>query len=672
MSSSALMTIGMRAMFADYASMQTTGHNIANANTPGYSRQTVNLATAGGQFSGAGFFGKGVDVSSVQRASNKFLTMQAQAASSMAAMDDARSSQLLQLQNVFPTGASGVGAAMGDFLNSFVDLATDPDDGSARQVILSDATQVAQRFADAGAQLDALQVGVNGDLKSAVEQVNSLAQQVAKINEQIAGFKGLGQPPNDLLDQRDDLVRQIGSFVKVSTMPANDGSLGVFIAGGQRLVLGNSAQQLAVTQDPADASRSAISISDNGILRPLTPDLLVGGSISGLLKFQNEDLVDARNQLGQQAAAFAWRVNQVQSYGLDMGSPAGSGAPIFGTGAPQAIPNANNARDATGAFASSVSITVTDGTQLQASDYTLAADPANPGSYIVTRQSDGVQFGMAPDASSPGQFQYTRLSDGAALGNSMDGMRLDVTGTPTGTDSFLLQPVGRASAGMKCVLDDPNGIAAAAPVTGLVGAANTGTATITQLDVVSSAYDPNTDTNITFGANGTYTYQLVDYNGNVTGTGSGTWTPGQPIAINGYELSLNGVPASGDTIDVVRTAHPESNNGNAQAMVALRDEQLVGRTQRLDGTIAAGETVTDAYATSLADVGVRVQSAQTSAKISAAASSQADTALGSQTGVNLDEEAARLIQFQQGYQAAAKVLQVAQSIFDTMLQTLAR
>jgi len=124
MSSSALMTIGMRAMFADYASMQTTGHNIANANTPGYSRQTVNLATSGGQFSGAGFFGKGVDVSSVQRASNKFLTMQAQAANSMASMDDARAGQLQQLQNVFPTGATGMGAAMGDFLNSFVDLAT--------------------------------------------------------------------------------------------------------------------------------------------------------------------------------------------------------------------------------------------------------------------------------------------------------------------------------------------------------------------------------------------------------------------------------------------------------------------------------------------------------------------------------------------------------------------
>jgi flagellar hook-associated protein 1 FlgK len=671
MTSSALMTIGMRAMFADYASMQTTGHNIANANTPGYSRQTVNVATAGGQFSGAGFFGKGVDVTSVQRASDKFLTMQSQAAASMAAMDDARSSQLQQLQSVFPTGDSGVGAGMGSFLNDFVDLANNPSDPSARQVILSDAQDVAKRFSDAGAQLDSLQTGVSGDLKSSVDQVNSLAQQVASINQQIAGLNGLGQPPNDLLDQRDQLVRQIGNLVKVTTLPASDGSMGVFIAGGQRLVLGNSAQQLAVTPDPTDPSRSAISINDNGIQRALTPDMLVGGSISGLLKFQNEDLVDARNQLGQQSAAFAWRVNQVQSYGLDMGSPPGAGAPIFSTGAPLAIPNTSNARTASGAFASNVSITVTDGTQLQASNYKLAPDPANAGSYIVTRQSDGVQFSMAPDPLNAGQYQYTRLSDGAALGNSMDGMQLSVTGTPAATDSFELEPVARASAGMARVLSDPNGIAAASPVSGVMGATNAGTATISQLDVVSNAYNPNVNANITFGAGGNYTWQLVDSTGAITGTGSGTWTAGQPIAVNGFQLSLDGVPASGDTIAVTPTAHPETNNGNAQAMVALRDEKLVGRTQQLGGGLAQGQTVTDAYANSLAEVGVRVQSAQTTAQISAATSTQADATLTSKTGVNLDEEAARLIQFQQGYQAAAKVLQVAQSIFDTMLQTLA-
>ncbi len=219
MSSSALMSIGVRAMFANYASMQTTGHNIANAQTPGYSRQTVQLQTSGGQQTGAGFFGKGVDVVTVQRASDAFLTTQAQVASSMSAMDGARSSNLQQLETVFPPGDSGTGAAVGNFMNAFVDLANSPADSSARQVILSDAAEVAGRFSTAGDQLDRLQSGVTADLRSSVAEVNRMAAQVATLNGSIAALRSSSSAPNDLLDQRDQLVKQIGNLVKVSTSP---------------------------------------------------------------------------------------------------------------------------------------------------------------------------------------------------------------------------------------------------------------------------------------------------------------------------------------------------------------------------------------------------------------------------------------------------------------------
>ena len=666
MSSSALMSIGTRAMFANYASMQTTGHNIANAQTPGYSRQTVELATSGGQQTGAGFYGKGVDVVTVRRASDAFLTSQAQAASSMAAMDDARAANLQQLESVFPPGDAGVGAAVGTFMNGFVDLANSPSDSSARQVILSDAAEVADRFATAGGQLDRLQNGVTADLRNSVNQVNQMAKQVASLNANIAALRGTTNSPNDLLDQRDQLVKQIGNLVKVSTITADDGTMGVFIAGGQRLVLGAEAQQLAVTPDAANSARSTISISDSGIKHELSNDLLVGGSISGLLKYQNEDLVSARNQLGQMATAVAARVNQVQGYGTDMGSPAGAGDPIFAVGGPVGIPNAHNSRDATGNFAATVSLTVTDGSQLKASDYTLAADPAVGGNYLLTRVSDGVQFSMTPAG---GGFSYTRLSDGAAMGNSVDGFQVSITGSPAATDSFELEPVGRAAVAMTRVLDDPRGLAAASAMTAVVGVANTGTATVAGLNVVSPASDPTLTTAINFtDATGDYAYTLTDPSGTVTASGTGTWTPGQPIALNGYELSLNGVPASGDTLSVTKTAHPESNNGNAVAMAALRDESFVGRDMQLDGSLQDGDTATDAYASVLANVGVRVQSAKTASTISAATSVQADTVVADKSGVNLDEEAGRLIQFQQGYQAAAKVLQVAQAIFDTLLQ----
>jgi len=667
MTSSALMSIGMRAMFANYSSMQTTGHNIANAQTPGYSRQTVDLATSGGQQTGAGFFGKGVDVVTVRRASDAFLNTQSQVASSMAAMDDARSSNLQQLETVFPTGDTGMGAAVGTFMNAYVDLANSPADSSARQVILTNAAEVADRFATAGAQIDRLQQGVTQDLRNSVAQVNQLASQIAKLNYDIAGLRGSGQSPNDLLDQRDQMVKQLGNLVKVSTVTANDGSMGVFIAGGQRLVLGAEAQKLAVTPDPANSGRSTIAMDDNGILHELSTDLLVGGSISGLMKYQNEDLVAARNQLGQMAASVAARVNQVQGRGIDMGSPPGAGDAIFAVGGPVAIPNTHNARNAAGGFAAQVSLTVTDGSQLKASDYTLAADPANGGSFIVTRQSDGVKFSMAPDGA--GGFQYTRRSDGAAMGGSIDGFQIAFNGTPAATDTFELEPVGRAATSMVRTLDDPNGIAAASPMTAVMGVNNKGTASVAGLSVVASTNDPTQTAAISFtDANGGYSYTLTDAGGNVTASGNGTWTPGQPITMNGFALTLNGVPGAGDTISVAKTAHPESNNGNALAMVGLRDESFVGRDMQIDGTLQDGETATDAYASLLANVGVRVQSARTATTISAATSEQADQAVANKSGVNLDEEAGRLIQFQQGYQAAAKVLQVAQAIFDTLLQ----
>jgi flagellar hook-associated protein 1 len=187
---------------------------------------------------------------------------------------------------------------------------------------------------------------------------------------------------------------------------------------------------------------------------------------------------------------------------------------------------------------------------------------------------------------------------------------------------------------------------------------NTGTASLASLKVVDASIDPSLTASISFtSATGDYSWELRDPSGTLVSSGTAVWTAGQPIQLNGFELNLNGVPASGDTMEVSKTPFPATNNGNALQMAGLRDAGIVN-----------GATVTDAYASTMADIGVRVQSATLGANISASASSQADQQLSSKTGVNLDEEAARLIQFQQGYQAAAKVLQVAQSVFDTMLQ----
>ncbi|MDH5541124.1 MAG: flagellar hook-associated protein FlgK, partial [Rhizobacter sp.] len=239
MGTGSLMSLGTRALFANQAALQTTGNNIANVNTPGYSRQTVELQTAGGQMTGAGFFGKGVEVATVTRAHDKFLAREVATTGSLAAADETRAAQLKQLENIFATGEAGLGYAAGEFLNAFADVAAKPQDSAARQVVLSRAEQLAQRFRSAGEQVDALQAGTTMALKTSAKQVSALAQRVAEINQQIAVSNGSSHQPNDLLDKRDELVREISQHIQVTGIEAGDGSLSLFIGGGQRLVLGS-------------------------------------------------------------------------------------------------------------------------------------------------------------------------------------------------------------------------------------------------------------------------------------------------------------------------------------------------------------------------------------------------------------------------------------------------
>ncbi len=668
MTASPLMSLGIKAMAANYAALQTTGHNIANANVKGYSRQSVELATSQGQFTGAGFFGKGVDVVSVSRAHNAFLTGESARTASVAAMDAARLDQLGRLEQVFKTGEQGLGFAISQFTNSLADLANQPADTATRQVVLTRAAELSARFASAGSELDALQAGVTNDLQSSVDAINSTAQAIALVNQKISALKGLGQPANDLLDERDRLVAQLSEHVQVSRVDQGDGTIGVFIAGGQRLVLGSEAARLAVVGNASDPRRSAIGVVNGPRVNQLDPAAL-GGAVGGLLRFQNEDLVDGRNLIGRLAAAVGNAVNQQQQRGLNLTGVQPAPA-MFRVGQPVAVPNANNARDANGNAVASVSVSFNDDVgALRASDYRLTADPDTPGNWKVTRLVLG-----QPSADPADSLSFSGPTA------DFQGLRIDIgSPPPADTDRFLLQPVGRAAGDMAMLLGDPRDLAAAAPLVGALGVANTGTATLSSMTVVASPLPyPGASARITFVDNSAadpehpvgYTWEVLDADGAVLASDATprAWVPGQPMPpegvagadINGFRLTLSGVPKPGDTLDVTPTpaAALINNNGNARALLALRDAALVD-----------GKTATDGYAQSMSDVGVRVQAARSAGDISTAVAAQAEQARASESGVNLDEEAARLIQYQQAYQAAAKMLQVAQSLFDNLLQT---
>ena len=663
MSVSSLLSIGARAMNASYAALQTTGNNVANANTVGYSRQSVQLETSFSQQTGAGFFGKGVDVAAVSRAHDDFLTREAATTASVAAADDARSQQLQQIENVFPTGEAGLGYSAQQLFNAFVDVSNKPQDTSARQVVLSRLGDLASRFQGASDQLDAIQTGISQDLRTAVSSINSLTTRIADLNQRIANVKGTGHDPNDLLDQRDTAIADLSKIAQVTTVAAADGSVGVFLGGGQKLVLGSEATPLTALADPYDPTKVQIGITEGGTTRAFPDGYIGGGSVAGLLRVQNHDLGDARGLLGQLASAIAGSLNSQQALGLDLGQPPGAGAPLLSVGAASVAPSSNNAQaggvpvasyvNGAGARVSSVSIAVVSTSELQPSDYELVADPSLPaGSYALTRLSDGT-------------------TQTVANGSIVDGFRIDIAApAPAARDRFLLQPVSPATRSITPVLADPKGIAAASPVTATVAAGNSGSATVASLAAVSASINPNLTATISFTDNsGNYSYSLVDTTGALpTVNGTGSFVAGQPIALNGFALQLNGVPKLGDSISVAKNAFPAGDNGNANALLALRDATFVGQKTIAPGVVAPGVNVTDAYASALATIGVRVQSAGLAADQSASIASDAKDAVASNSGVNLDEEAARLIQYQQSYQAAAKILQVAQAVFDSLLQ----
>ena len=647
-----LMGIGTRAMFANYAALQVTGNNIANANTQGYSRQEAQLATAKGQYTGAGFFGQGVNVTTVARSYDRFLTNQAAATNSIASADQARMTQLTQLETVLPLGEAGLGHAARQMLDAFVDVANNPQDASARQVVIARSQELAARFKTAGEQMSTLQAGVSQDMKSSIASVNALATQVADLNKQISALKGSGHAPNDLLDERDQLISEISSYINVTTIQADDNTVGLFIGGGMSLVLGSTANVLRGTPDMYDPAKTQLALQEGGVDRLIPQESITGGTIAGLVRFQNDDLTAARNLLGQMAVAISGAVNQQQALGLDARQPASAGSPMFSVGAPRSLSASANGGDAVFGLA------VSDFTHVQASDYELRFDGSD---YSLTRLSDGGAVTGSP-------FSPAAL----AAGVQVEGLTLQLnSGTAVSGDRFLLQAAGPAAVDMRSVLADPRGLAAASAVTGSFAVTNTGTATTASLGLVDpAAYDSTLTARLTFTSDtGDYSYDMVDASNAVVSSGTGTWTAGTPITLNGFSLQLNGVPSSGDSIDVAPTTAPAANNGNAVAFVALGGSPFVGAQTLGSGTLVPGLNITDAYASALSEIGVRVQSAKSASGISSAIATTAETARVNKAGVNLDEEAARLIQFQQSYQAAAKMLQVARDVFDTLLRT---
>ena len=651
-----LLNVGSRALLANQAALQTAGHNIANVSTPGYSRQTVVLQTVQGQFTGGGYIGKGVDVQTIQRNHSELLTRQSTAASAVDAGDTVRMDRLRQLQEVFSGGASGIGASINDMMNALSDVVSAPTDLTARSVALTRMDETAARMRDASQRLDEIGYTVAEQLKGSMVAVNSLAKNIAGINEQIARAKGNGQPANDLLDQRDQLIRELNQHIQTSQVAADDGTVSVFVAGSQPLVLGNQAATLSI-DDPIDfgagSGKKVLSFLAPGSSTKveLNESMLGGGQVAGLLRFQNNDLAEGRNLLGRMAIAISESMNTQNRLGLTL-----NGQPGENLFAPISLGNATPSNFNTST--ATMALTVADPTALQASSYTISFTAGAAGS--VTRHSDGKVFNFDGSALPP---------VAVASVFSAQGLGVTLSGAVNAGDQFVINSLQGAAAELQALQYSPTDLAAANPVNAAMGATNGGSLQLASLKATGPITQPATGSPVTiaFTAGSPATYSATVPGPPVATIATGNYVSGEKIAINGWEIALQGAPKSGDTVTVGNATDSQygdwykRDTGNASALMALRDVPMFDNA-----------TLADGFASAMAQVGTRTQSAQFAAELSSSIAANLERDRTAVSGVNLDEEAARLIQYQQAYQASAKMIQIAQNIFDTLIQGLGR
>ena len=629
-----LLNVGTRALLANEVALQTIGNNIANSSTVGYSRQNVILQTVEGQFTGGGYIGKGVDVLTIQRNHDEYLTRQAALSKSVAAADVTRANKLLQLEDIFKGGTNGLGAAVTDMMNAFSDVASAPSDLTARTVVLTRADEAAARFNDAATQLSNLQTGLTTELINATAAINTITTNLAAVNGQIQQAQGKGHAPNDLLDKRDNLISQLNQYIQTTQLDADDGTVTVFAASSQPLVLGTKATALQVQPNPQDASQSQITMVLGSQTVVLSESMLGGGSIAGLLKFQNEDLAQGANLLGRIATSITTVVNAQHKLGLDLdGNPGGN---LF---SPVSMPNGAAAPSNTGSGSVGISVDAPTVAKLQASDYRITFTSAT--AFTVQRLSDNTVVNPDP------------------VTGSFDGLAIAVGGAPVTGDSFLLQPFRAVANKISTAFGSPRQLAVSSPVQAAMGITNTGSLAVANLAAKSVPIPAN----VTLTFTGTNTYTRSDI------AGTFTYSPGTPIAQDpanlalGWSLSLSGAAQNGDTITLgpANLAYAKLNAGNADALLDLRDVALFD-----------GSSLADGYAALMSQVGVKVQSVQYTAEVSKSIADNLETSRTGVSGVNLDEEAAKLLQYQQAYQASAKMVQIAQTIFDSLMASVGR
>lgn len=671
--SSGMLSIGITGIHAAQLGLEATQHNIANANTPGYSRQYIQQSAGIPRLTGSGYFGSGTAVDTVRRAYDKYLTVQTFAAQTAASESQTQLAKLSQIDNMLGDPSSGLAPAMQDFFTGVQQVAANPALVSARQSLLSSAEALAGRFGSMSARLGELYNSVNGEISSEIELVNVYAQQLADVNGQITRAEAAtDQSPNDLLDMRDQLVAELNKHVRVTTVEDSIGNFNVFVGNGQQLVVGSVVNKLVPLSSSSDPERIVVGLKgQSGVVQELSESLIEGGALGGLMKFRNNSLDDATNTLGQIAASLALTFNAQHALGQDLeglnqtSATVGFQADFFKLSSPKVLASSVGANAVTASFLAPTGDPVTGNfkTNLTGSDYVLRDDGTN---LTLTREVDGKTWSTASGAGAVTALNGLITSEGFSINGA----------APSTNVNYLIEPTRDAARNFQVnptIAADVKRIAAAAPSTTALGLANTGSLAVSQGTVGTGYSLANVPKTFTYSqASGAYTFGFP-----ASGTVSATYADGTTLAIaagsinrlnagseltrityNGIAVDISGTPANGDTFTITTNSSGVADSRNAVKLAALQ----------IQNTMEGGKsTFQGSYASLVSGVGSVARQVKVTGESQQALLKQNELARSAVSGVNLDEEAANLIRYQQAYQASAKSLDIASKLFDTLL-----
>jgi flagellar hook-associated protein 1 FlgK len=627
-----LLSTGVSGLLAFQRALDTTSHNISNVSTDGYSRQRVEIGARPAQAYGNGWVGQGANVNTTQRIYDDFVAAQTRSSSSNLEHLDVYASNAERLNNMFGDSANGLSPTLQRFVNAFQSVANAPTSIPARQVLLSEANTLQQRLQFFDSRLDEIGNEINARIKGEVGEVNTLAQGIARLNNEItAGIARTGgQPPNDLLDQRDKLLDELAQKISVNAVKQDGGTVNVFVGSGQPLVLGGSVNQLTTIQDPYDSTQLTVALQTPGSSVDISRNV-TGGALGGLLTFRSEQLDPAHNALGRIAVALSDVVNAQHNEGMDLSGALGGD--FFAVGDAQVLDNSLNSG------AGTVSATLADVGALTGRDYILEMT----GSGWRLRDSlNGTSVPLTGTGTAADPFVA-------------DGLEIEVGGTADVGDTFLIRPTRGAITNMSVLVTDPAKVAAAAPIRTAAASGNAGSGAISAGEVLDS-------TNAQLRA--PVTIQFLTANTySINGAGSFAYAGGGNIDVNGWRVQISGSPAVGDSFTVRDNTSGTGDNRNALLLSdALKAPVLNGSTTSLGS--AVGEFV--------GGIGVATRQAQVNRDAQNVVYEESLATKEAVSGVNLDEEAANLLKYQQAYQAAAQLIRVADTMFQTLLAATER